>query len=619
MLAVLVVGVMLSHGPSARAEDTASPAAPSSPAVTPPEVGVIGAGETLWVYEFRHDADARSGLRFVFRSPGSAAGALFAPLPLAPMAEAPSAMAARGDYLHLFTAAGHQRLAARRALPVEPVPAVRFVELDLPTRTVPKLVAGDTPGDAVYAVVSPGQAVEIVDDARRRHEVAARRRDRARPEPSSTRDVPPPTVGPVIDDPESPETPPQPPTEDPAPAEAEDFGASIVAGGGDWFIARYAGAQWTLDRPAPSRAGPEDGFLGMAALGGQLHFFTKSSTGGIDHHVSASPTDVWREPVSLPTPTGGEIESIGWVKQTLVVVLRAGDGERALRMLTLTDGAWQGVPALIDGPTPAQSVGDPIAVGVFNDGLALAQRESRGLVQIGVWSIETGRQTEPYQTLFALSPPAPPIIPLWGMELIQIVVFLVIFGLMIAWRREAVATTAVLPPDKMLCPPLLRLLAFVLDTVILSPVWGLTIYSMIMGDGLGLTFGERMQLGAGLTSAAGELMLPAFGVIFAVYATVCEITMSATFGKRIVGAHVAGIDGKPCARWRILVRNFIRIIELALPGVLLLVMLTRNRQRFGDLAAGTIVVVRMIPIVDDSKAEAGAEAEHEDGSATPST
>lgn len=558
----------------------------------PPDAGLIGAGGTLWAYEFRHDSDARGGMRFVFRGSHTPGGTLFVPLPLGALKEAPAATAARGDYLHLFLpSAGHQRLAARRALPVEPVPAVRFVEIDLPNRAVPPVAAGDTPGDAVFALVSPGQAVEIVDDARRRHEQQQRRRDRGS---RASADTTGPSAGAAVDDPDAPGEPPAAPP----PFDAEDdFDAAIVARGGAWFVARYASAAWSLDRVGPPDLGPESRLVALAARDGALHLLTQSDGGGLRHHVSPSSAEAWREPIAVPVDGSAVVLATGWVKDALVLAVRR-DGSAAPRLLRFDGQTWAEGAPLIDGPTPAQAVGTPEAVGLFDEGVALARREDRGLLQVGVWSIETGGQTEPYQTIYALTPPAAPLLPVWGMELIQIIVFLVIFGLMIAWRREAVATSAVLPPGRILCPPMLRMFAFLLDSLIIAPIWALTYYAILVGDGTGLTFGERLQLGVGLTTSMGALLPALFGLIFAVYATASELWMCATLGKRIVGAQVASVDGRPCVRWRIVVRNLVRVIEFALPGVLLLVVLTRNRQRFGDLAAGTIVIARLMPSDD---------------------
>jgi uncharacterized RDD family membrane protein YckC len=72
-------------------------------------------------------------------------------------------------------------------------------------------------------------------------------------------------------------------------------------------------------------------------------------------------------------------------------------------------------------------------------------------------------------------------------------------------------------------------------------------------------------------------------------------TMAAgrTPGKRWTGLRVVKLGGTPVTFLPSALRNILRIVD-ALPGIylvgILFVMFTRNNQRLGDLAAGTIVV-----------------------------
>ena len=75
---------------------------------------------------------------------------------------------------------------------------------------------------------------------------------------------------------------------------------------------------------------------------------------------------------------------------------------------------------------------------------------------------------------------------------------------------------------------------------------------------------------------------------------VFEIFMNgATPGKRVLGLRVVNADGTPVGWSGAVVRNLIRPVD-ALPSVytigLLSVLLTKNMQRLGDLAANTVVV-----------------------------
>ena len=85
-------------------------------------------------------------------------------------------------------------------------------------------------------------------------------------------------------------------------------------------------------------------------------------------------------------------------------------------------------------------------------------------------------------------------------------------------------------------------------------------------------------------AAAGLYIL--YGIIF-------EGIMAATPGKLLLRLRVRNHRGQPCALGAIIVRNLLRF-ELyplfQLVPTAILVALTRNRQRLGDLVANTIVV-----------------------------
>ena len=86
------------------------------------------------------------------------------------------------------------------------------------------------------------------------------------------------------------------------------------------------------------------------------------------------------------------------------------------------------------------------------------------------------------------------------------------------------------------------------------------------------------------------------GVAIAIYYLAFELVLKATPGKLLVGLRVTMLDGGSPAAWRIIVRNLLRIVDV-LPAFYFVgaaaIAGTKHRQRFGDLAAGTIV--RSIP------------------------
>jgi uncharacterized RDD family membrane protein YckC len=84
-------------------------------------------------------------------------------------------------------------------------------------------------------------------------------------------------------------------------------------------------------------------------------------------------------------------------------------------------------------------------------------------------------------------------------------------------------------------------------------------------------------------------------VAIAAYFTVSEGLTGRTLGKLLTGTIVVDAEGRPPGIWRALVRTLMRLVEvnpLLLGGIPagIVVAMTKEKQRLGDLAAGTYVV-----------------------------
>jgi uncharacterized RDD family membrane protein YckC len=78
---------------------------------------------------------------------------------------------------------------------------------------------------------------------------------------------------------------------------------------------------------------------------------------------------------------------------------------------------------------------------------------------------------------------------------------------------------------------------------------------------------------------------------YLLYTTLTELLLGKTVGKMILGLKIVGLDGAAPTRSMIVRRNLLRITDLPPSPMLLLVLLSPLRQRVGDIAAGTLVVV----------------------------
>ena len=135
-----------------------------------------------------------------------------------------------------------------------------------------------------------------------------------------------------------------------------------------------------------------------------------------------------------------------------------------------------------------------------------------------------------------------------------------------------------------------RSYAFLIDwhiRLLLGFAWYVTAY---------LLYNGRLSLAAPATNDArwfGGVLAPALA-IFLLYHYVLELLMQGrTPGKRIAGVRIVGRDGGAAGIGPLLTRNVFRLID-SLPifyGIgLIAVMITRDKVRIGDMAAGTLLI-----------------------------
>jgi uncharacterized RDD family membrane protein YckC len=111
--------------------------------------------------------------------------------------------------------------------------------------------------------------------------------------------------------------------------------------------------------------------------------------------------------------------------------------------------------------------------------------------------------------------------------------------------------------------------------------------------GLALGAGKSSGGNASINLEGGQAVLYFALVLLYYFAT--EATWGQTLGKRLLGLVVVGSDGSPAGTGKIAVRTLLRLVD-ALPFLYLVgfiaVLVTPNKQRLGDLAAGTVVTAR---------------------------
>lgn len=155
------------------------------------------------------------------------------------------------------------------------------------------------------------------------------------------------------------------------------------------------------------------------------------------------------------------------------------------------------------------------------------------------------------------------------------------------------ATVEIVAPENVafeyrLAGPFVRALAFAIDAAIIgAEIFAFLFALTTLAEILGLS-GDKW---------ADELVFALFSLNFIAVFWFWNAAFEAfwrgrTLGKALLGLRVLTTEGRPIGRGQALLRNVLRAADLALGPFLAILFCSNDRMaRFGDLAAGTIVVV----------------------------
>lgn len=179
-------------------------------------------------------------------------------------------------------------------------------------------------------------------------------------------------------------------------------------------------------------------------------------------------------------------------------------------------------------------------------------------------------------------------------HLASFVALLAVFAGLLLFRRESMVKAALPPAGFTLAPAFLRLVSFLID---------FTPFSLAASVASGAPWFEGFgalaswSLTPGATEFPDGKLLIWWGLSaagYSLYALVMEAVTGRTVGKVLLGLSVSTERGERPSLGQLFVRNALRLIEL-LPqfwACAFLVVLSKNRQRLGDIFARTIVVRR---------------------------
>jgi len=513
---------------------------------------LVGGPSALWVYEWVDGADSTTSLRFAYLKPGQAKPSRFRLAPLGPIGGTIRLAAVRRDQLHVtFRDGSHRRISPRapgsRVSAADP--ATLSIEVDLPDKEVlPLAVVGDGMGDKLWAIVGNRTALKIDE--------------------SNATDVAPGDAEEV--------EPPPPPALSPT----------------DFVLVRYDGNRWFTDRDVCAEL--EDDITEVQLTVHDGHAVIIYAVNGEPRRYffsqSAGPDAGWTPPAPIELSEHEKPMALGFVDESpMVLISTSAEGFSRFHTMRLVDGQWNRRADLAPPDDDFAGSAGPVRGTFYESEVVLGAIGEQGYVNVGRWSADDGRIVQPIVPIGAFVPVPYGRLRTWLSQVIQFGLVAVVLLVFFLRRHDNVLVASSLEPGQTLAPLSARLAGFVIDSVILIPVFVLAYFVM----GWPTTLAELQELGSpgeSLPGSTGWLLLVAPGVVFALYGGAFETFLGATPGKRILGLRVVREGGSPCRLRGAALRNLLRLVDFQFPPVLLLVLMTLHRQRLGDIVAGTVVV-----------------------------
>jgi uncharacterized RDD family membrane protein YckC len=378
------------------------------------------------------------------------------------------------------------------------------------------------------------------------------------------------------------------------------------AGDAPLSLARYGGQAWVALAPCPGRLSSVDsGLRRIVVLYGIpcLLWYAKETL-HIECLLLDSDTGQWRPGAPAPAPSQTDkfwVTTISRVP-TLLVAVPAADGGQSLSALRLLGGVegtsaeWR--PAtlrLSELPTAMRAQ-------QFNQHAVLLMADQTGAPYLQYGRMDaapTEATTSVVDVLTGRRGPSRALPWLHGVTLV------ILMGLLVAlfvFRRGAMVAVLALPDGCTVALAVQRLVGFAIDMIPFAVAAAIALgvdWHVAARELFGWAFGG----GATAVSMPTLRTLTWWGascVTYTVYSLVMESLTRRTIGKTLVGTRVLAETGATPRFWQIVVRNSLRCLELLPPFWVLgfVVVLSRNRQRVGDIFARTIVARRARQAVD---------------------
>lgn len=541
------------------------------------EAGVFaeGSAEVAWAWRRAVTADDGRQLLVAFAR-ANAAQLHFMLLPMRPTGAEIERAAARGGYLHVFFKDGtHYRFRSIDPL-LSASPGVKhdFAELRLPDGRVPLALCGSVDGASLLAIVPRSTAQRLLEAAAQVTSADAGSSGVGTngAGTNSAGAAPPPDALPAL----------------------IDTRFALVSYGQDGWVVLGSMPEW-FDEHAQVHA---------VALADGLHvFFARRSDASNLHHFRWTDGN-WAGLGDVPEVRPADVVDVLALPSAASLIVRSrpdADQRIGLQPVSFQDGAWrQGNPLRLDDGElrvaprrfAVAALGEDLLVIWLDAGTA----EGIDAIRAGRWPQAGGSaRAAPVQVKVLASPPSPAR-DQYTQLLITLAVMTVLLIVVVRRRQDSFITDLPVPDGYVLARLAPRAIAFFIDFFAANMIAGPVLLIPWMAKS-GVTGGPQLQeqISLALLQDPDGFFWRLVGCVamFVVYCTAFEATLAATPGKLAMRLRVCSHRAQRASFASILARNALRMELYPSPSftpLIVLLLLTRNRQRLGDLIANTLVV-----------------------------
>ncbi len=331
----------------------------------------------------------------------------------------------------------------------------------------------------------------------------------------------------------------------------------------------------------------------MASRGGTLHLFWEESD---QIHHSTLDDGKWSQRQTV-APAADLAEA--WCGATsdgpVFLAGRRVEGDRVQPVAYLRrEGDWTSAGAAREGNEFIRLIADRSHVAVVQGRLGIVRLDDAGSVEFGLCELDSSTPVR-FSTLSLLRPDSEADAQ-WR-DAVQMALLLGLMTIVLWSRRRQVAAPVVLPEGWVLAAVWRRTLAAALDfaPIVLSiSVWMARQPDNLLRQ-IQSTTVQEMLADPELQDKLSPLV-PVLLITYGLWCLVSELIMATTPGKFLFGCRVISVTGgRPSAR-QVIARNVVRVLMVSMGfsglivTLMMIVMVSRNRQRIGDLLAHTLVV-----------------------------